>query len=297
MSANAICTSSETGFVCKHCTPEQMRDSARKLLDNLVRRGEAGKTLATFLIHGKCVEYSHAINVERYRRGWFEPTMLRLIGCPNYVYKELKDEEGLPLKTLEALHRYEELHPEALKTKIIEKTETVDSLGVFASGEKIWVSSRDVANKFEKNHRDVMRSIKMLDCSEDFRARNFALSSYSVETGNGTYKEYPEYLMTRDGFTFLAMGFTGAKSARFKEAYIAEFNRMEEELYRQRFALPNSVPKERERELLTVVQKESKKAVTAMTTALRARKRELALQRRLDAALDLIAELKEKNKG
>lgn len=297
MSINAICTSGETDFVCKHCTSEHMKDSARKLLDNLVRRGDTGKTLATFLIHGKCVEYSHAINVERYRRGWINYFWFDTIGCPIYVYDALKNEEGLPQKTLEALHRYEGLHPEVLEIASFEENDMSSSLGVFASGEKIWVSSRDVADKFEKNHRDVMRSIKMLDCSEDFRARSFALSSYSVETGNGTYKEYPEYLMTRDGFTFLAMGFTGAKAARFKEAYIAEFNRMEEELYRRRFALPNSVPKERERELLTVVQKESKKAVTAMTTASRARKRELALQRRLDAALDLIAELKEKEKG
>lgn len=168
-----------------------------------------------------------------------------------------------------------------------------NELGVFSRDGRIWVSSRDVAEKFEKPHDKVLRSIRTLDCSPEFTAANFGVSEYKDPTG----RTLPQYLMTRDGFTFLAMGFTGTKAARFKEAYIAEFNRMEEELYRRRFSLPDSVPKERERELMTAIQKESKKAVTAMTTASLARKRELALQRRLDAALDLIAELKEKDKG
>ncbi len=109
--------------------------------------------------------------------------------------------------------------------------EETGSLGVFSRDGRIWVSSRDVAAKFEKNHRDVIRSVKNLDCSEEFTERNFALSEYKDPTG----RTLPQYLMTRDGFTFLAMGFTGPKAARFKEAYIAEFNRMEEELYRRRF--------------------------------------------------------------
>ncbi len=65
---------------------------------------------------------------------------------------------------------------------------------------------------------------RTLDCSEDFRKSNFGLSSYKPE---GAKRSYPMYLMTRDGFTFLAMGFTGARAAEFKERYIAEFNRME----------------------------------------------------------------------
>lgn len=180
--------------------------------------------------------------------------------------------------------------PSASREIIPEET---GSLGVFASGEKIWVSSRDVAEKFEKNHRDVMRSIKMQDCSDDFNARNFALVEYRDAKGEAR----PQYLMTRDGFTFLAMGFTGAKAARFKELYIAEFNRMEEELYKKRYALPGGMSRYREEELMIVIQKQGKAAQTAMTTASRARKSELALRRRLDAALDLIAELKEKDKG
>ena len=61
-----------------------------------------------------------------------------------------------------------------------------------------------------------MDSIKTLDCSEEFLERNFALSSYKPA---GAKRSYPMYLMTRDGFTFLAMsdagatGFTGARAA------------------------------------------------------------------------------------
>ena len=127
----------------------------------------------------------------------------------------------------------------------------------------------------------------------EFNARNFALVEYRDAKGEAR----PQYLMTRDGFTFLAMGFTGAKAARFKELYIAEFNRMEEELYKKRYALPGGMSRYREEELMIVIQKQGKAAQTAMTTASRARKSELALRRRLDAALDLIAELKEKDKG
>jgi len=84
------------------------------------------------------------------------------------------------------------------------------------------VSSRQISEKFHKNHADVLRSIENSDCSEDFRKRNFAVSSY--REGKGKYKEY---LLTKDGFSFTVMGFTGKKAAKFKEAYINAFNQME----------------------------------------------------------------------
>ena len=54
----------------------------------------------------------------------------------------------------------------------------------------------------------------------------------TVETvvGNGAVRHYRAFDMTRDGFTLLAMGFTGAKALRFKKAYIQAFNAMEAEL-------------------------------------------------------------------
>lgn len=80
-----------------------------------------------------------------------------------------------------------------------------------------------VAEKFEKNHRDVLRSIEQLACSQSFRERNFALSSYKSKQN----KEMPMYIISRDGFTMLVMSFTGAKAAQFREEFIDEFNRME----------------------------------------------------------------------
>ena len=86
-----------------------------------------------------------------------------------------------------------------------------------------------VAKVFNKEHGKVMRDIANLKCSNDFRAANFGLSSYVNEQN----KEFPMYEMTKDGFTFLVMGYTGQKAAEFKEAYINAFNKMETELKSQ----------------------------------------------------------------
>ena len=83
-------------------------------------------------------------------------------------------------------------------------------------------NSKNVADVFGKDHRNILRDIKRLDCSEEFRKLNFELSSYTSPQN----KVLPCVEMTKDGFAFLCMGFTGKKAARFKEAYIAEFNRM-----------------------------------------------------------------------
>lgn len=88
------------------------------------------------------------------------------------------------------------------------------------------VSSLDVAETFEKRHSDVLRDIENLKCSDEFTQRNFALSSYKDSSG----KSNKEYLITRDGFTILAMGYTGEKAMRFKESYIKQFNAMEKAL-------------------------------------------------------------------
>ena len=85
------------------------------------------------------------------------------------------------------------------------------------------VSSLDIAETFEKRHDDVLKSIRNLECSEEFRLRNFAESSYT----NSQNKKQPMYYVTRDGFTLLAMGYTGEKAMKFKEAYIKQFNAME----------------------------------------------------------------------
>lgn len=87
-------------------------------------------------------------------------------------------------------------------------------------------NSRDVAAYFDKRHADVLRAVDGLECSIEFTERNFAFSAYIDSTG----RELRSIDMTKDGFVFLAMGFTGPKAAAFKEAYIAQFNAMEAEL-------------------------------------------------------------------
>lgn len=100
----------------------------------------------------------------------------------------------------------------------------MDEYGMFVDKHDIAkVNSVMVAKMFEKRHDDVLRSIRNLDCSEEFRLRNFAESSYRNEQG----KKQPCFNMTRDGFVFLAMGYRGKKAAQFKEAYIKRFNQME----------------------------------------------------------------------
>ncbi|EPV2008409.1 Rha family transcriptional regulator [Escherichia coli] len=87
-------------------------------------------------------------------------------------------------------------------------------------------SSLAVANFFSKHHDDVLKKIRTLECSASFTARNFSVSDYTDCTG----RKLPCYQITRDGFAFLAMGFTGKRAAQFKEAYINAFNQMEKQL-------------------------------------------------------------------
>lgn len=98
----------------------------------------------------------------------------------------------------------------------------------FDGAVKPTTTSLQVAEYFGKEHFHVMRDIKdiMSKCSESFGASNFGCSSYVSEQG----KELPMYLLTKDGFTMLAMGYTGAKAMEFKERYIAAFNEMERQL-------------------------------------------------------------------
>jgi Rha family phage regulatory protein len=83
-------------------------------------------------------------------------------------------------------------------------------------------TSRDIADHFGKRHDDVLKRIRSLECSSEFNARNFALVDYIDAKGEAR----TEYRITRDGFSFLCMGFTGAKAAQWKERYIATFNEM-----------------------------------------------------------------------
>lgn len=100
---------------------------------------------------------------------------------------------------------------------------------VFIQDQQIKTDSLKIADVFGKRHGDIIRALKNIDCSTEFSERNFALAEYIDEQG----KPRPMYEMTKDGFIFLAMGFTGAKAAQIKEAYINAFNQMAELLLKQ----------------------------------------------------------------
>ena len=84
-----------------------------------------------------------------------------------------------------------------------------------------------VAQVFGKRNSDVLRDIRSLNCSESFRKRNFALMVKMNELPQGGSQKSEYYEMTKDGFSFLVMGYTGAKAGEFKERFINEFNRRE----------------------------------------------------------------------
>ncbi len=92
---------------------------------------------------------------------------------------------------------------------------------------KATTTSLIVAEKFGKLHKDVLKAIRNLECSVEFIERNFAPIEIDVKVGFGTRKD-TAYKMTRDGFMFLAMGFTGKEAGAWKERFIGAFNHYEE---------------------------------------------------------------------
>lgn len=133
-------------------------------------------------------------------------------------------------------------------------------------------SSRDIAEHFGKEHKNVLQSI------ENLTAENSALTQMFFKTSyiSGTGKAYPMYLMNRDGFTLLAMGFTGKEALEWKIKYINAFNAMEQELRNPKpmtanemFSLQAQINLESERKLAALegkVEKTSNAVMTALNT-------------------------------
>ena len=96
------------------------------------------------------------------------------------------------------------------------------------NGEPV-ASSRQIAESFGKDHNHVMRDIKALEkgVSKNGQTPMFFKTEYTHEQNGQTY---PMYLMNRDGFTLLAMGFTGKAALEWKLKYIQAFNAMEKQL-------------------------------------------------------------------
>lgn len=105
---------------------------------------------------------------------------------------------------------------------------------MLVDGDNFFVSSRIVAEKFGKEHRHVLRNVYHIlqegkDSDDTFNETNFVASTFRDTKG----REYPEFLMTRDGFSLLSMGFTGKEARNWKINFIKAFNHMEATLLKQ----------------------------------------------------------------
>ena len=95
---------------------------------------------------------------------------------------------------------------------------------VICKKDKPLTTSVMIKEHFGKRHDNVLRDILIIKerVSKEFWQLNFEESTYKSRG-----KEYPMYLMTKDGFTMLVMGYTDIESMKFKELYIKKFNEME----------------------------------------------------------------------
>ncbi|GBG57286.1 antirepressor [Sporomusaceae bacterium FL31] len=101
-----------------------------------------------------------------------------------------------------------------MKTRATQRLQRIQQiknnmLGVTAIDGIAMVSSRDVADMFEKRHDNVLQSIANCGCSKEFNLLNFKETLYKDNQG----RKQREVLMTKDRFAFIVMGFTGRKAA------------------------------------------------------------------------------------
>ena len=101
-------------------------------------------------------------------------------------------------------------------------------VGLTAEGQPV-VRSDIVAYHFKRSHKNVLRDIAKLrsKCPESFHRLNFEPMFIETQIGNGATRKDRAYLLTRDGFSLLVMGFTGAEAVRWKIRYIDAFNTLE----------------------------------------------------------------------
>ena len=102
-------------------------------------------------------------------------------------------------------------------------------------------TSLEVAKFFNKRHDAVLRDIRRIyvETPDNFRAHNFVETFRTVPGPNNSERQEIYFILYRDGFMLLVMGYTGKKALAMKLAYIEAFNRMEEELARQKEAARN----------------------------------------------------------
>ena len=115
---------------------------------------------------------------------------------------------------------------------------------VSINNNQVVVSSRQVADNFGKDHKHVLEGVRTI-----LAAENSATKFFRQSTFENRGKQYPEYLMNRDGFSLLVMGFTGEKALEWKVKYIDAFNAMEQELRNKELEKPKQA-NERDKAML-----------------------------------------------
>ncbi|WP_258880063.1 Rha family transcriptional regulator [Clostridium estertheticum] len=105
----------------------------------------------------------------------------------------------------------------------------MNELEILTKNGQLVVSSRKVAENFEREHKTVLRSIEDIK-TQIGTAQNCAMLFIENEYENSNKRQFKEYLLTRDGFSLLVMGFTGSKALNWKLKYITAFNEMEKTL-------------------------------------------------------------------
>ena len=115
---------------------------------------------------------------------------------------------------------------------------------VSINNNQVVVSSRQVAENFGKDHKHVLEGVRTI-----LAAENSATKFFRQSTFENRGKQYPEYLMNRDGFSLLVMGFTGEKALEWKVKYINAFNAMEQELRNKELEKPKQT-NERDKAML-----------------------------------------------
>lgn len=123
---------------------------------------------------------------------------------------------------------------------------------------QVIVSSRQIAESFEKEHKHILRDVENIKSAGGVQnwANLFIENQYQHEQNKQWYKEY---LLTRDGFSILVMGFTGQKALEWKLKYIDAFNRMERMLMEKAPSYQISDPIERAK--AWIQEQEEKKAL------------------------------------
>lgn len=100
---------------------------------------------------------------------------------------------------------------------------------ISVNSDQLVTNSKKVAEVFGKQHKHVLEKISKLDCSPEFALANFSAHIVNMRAG-AVKRDLKCYEMTKDGFMFLVMGFTGKKAAEIKEQYINAFNWMADKL-------------------------------------------------------------------